>query len=427
MAAFLILTRREDVPQVGRVVFAQAIAALVMIILDVRFEDAAQRYYPLIARSAKQEAQLFFWRIVRLDLMFGISVSVLSVALWLTSALPRTHVLDPEFLTLSLAAAGLGTATGTLRAGFAISDNLAHYSRVSFYASLATSALLVLGTVVAGARGYLSATVAGACVQLVWLWITCRGHLSPARHSPKNAQPPVPEGFYRFLFSTSASSSLALGSESGVLAMSGLLGGPALTAFLKVAQAPGRVAQTAFSPLSTQSFPRIAHAAASGDRDAITRLVQRMTITVLGVGLLGLLVLSPLMSRLIAIMYGHEYASVALPATIFAAGGLVRSAFSWTKVFAAAMGRPGVRLGAVAMEAVITLGCTSVLIVHFTDLKMRLAALATLNLTIAIGLAVFWKNAVSSASMFPVSPSRQESTRTPQAGGCANTRQGEVE
>jgi len=170
MAAMVVLVRTAPVAEVGQVIFAQATAALVMTFVDLRFEDAAQHYYPRLAVRSPDSAVFLFWRLVRWDALFGLSVVVITVGAWAAHLLPASHVARPSFFVLALVAAGIASAVGTLNAGFAVTGGLANLGRVSLVLSSVNAGLAMAGSIVLGGLGFLIGNLLGSVLQIVVLF-----------------------------------------------------------------------------------------------------------------------------------------------------------------------------------------------------------------------------------------------------------------
>lgn len=386
MAAFVVLVRSTSPEVTGQVVLAQSMAALVLMVLDIRFEDALQFYFANIRESAASEAETFFWRVVRFDAYFGLVVSGVMLMLWALTLVPAGEKVNGGYLALAICAGALGTSAGSLKAGLAVTNSLSAYGRLSAMVGLSTAAMMALGAMVFGGRGYLMGAIAGSCLQVVALVPACRSRIPFRRVSGQT----LPEGFLRYLLKSSLATSFALGAENGSITMAGWVGGPLLPAVLKIAQAPGRLVQAFFSPISAQAFPRLAHSAAQGDRARIYSLTNRATMTVLVVGTSGFLLCVPLMSTLVGWVYGERYHSAALASLLFVAAGVLRSGFAWAKVYPLAIGRPGLRLWTTVVDSAITLGGTWLLVAESLTPEIASLRLATLALVQSFVFLAFW-------------------------------------
>lgn len=349
----LVLARSVSITEVGRVVFAQAIAGVILTLVDVRFEDAIQRYYPLIARSSTVAvANSFFWRVCRFDVGLGIAVIVMSVGAWLLDALPRYGIWVPTYELLALVTAGVGTVLGSLNGGYAVAGRLSELGRITVATTVLNGAMAIIGLLLADGHGYLIGQLLGSCCQVLACWWGIRTQLPRDSRREKR---PLPTGFNRFLAKSSAASSLALGSDAGVLGLAGMLGSPVLVAYLKVAQAPGRVVSSAFSPISVQAFPRIAAMAANGDRAGVRDLTRRITRAALVIAALIVALAIPLMSPVLGFMYGQEFQPVWGAAVLLVLATCIRAAVAWSKVLPLAIGRPGLRLLVLGLESALLL------------------------------------------------------------------------
>lgn len=388
MTAMVVLVRAAPVAQVGQVVFAQATAALVMTFVDLRFEDAAQHYYPRLAVRSPAIAASLFWRLVRWDALFGLSVVIVALGSWAVGFLPESPVARPSFFALALVAAGIASAVGTLNAGFAVTGGLTSLGRVSLVLSTANAVFAMAGAILLGGLGFLIGNLAGSLLQVAVLCALCRQRLAYVNVSPRASA--LPPGFGRFLLSSSVSTSIVFGSESGVLAIAGIGGGPTLVALLRVAQAPGRLLQSMFSPLAVQAFPRLSNMAAESNQDGMIRWTTRTTKVVLGVGCLVVVAGALLMQPAIEIMFGAEYTRATHAAILLLLAGLLKAAMSWAKVLPLAVGRPTLRLVVMLAESAVTLAGTVLIIKSTADAPTAAMAIAALSVLVSVVLLFFW-------------------------------------
>lgn len=387
LLTLLILVRSAPVPEVGQVVFAQAAAALVFLVLDPRFEDAVQRFFPLIAIRSRDNAVSFYWRLARWDAALGLTVATIALLTWAVGALPESNVAKPAYLALAFASTGVACVVGTLHAAFAVTQRLTSLARMTLVLMVCNAILMAGGALLLGGSGYLLGNLGGSCLQVGVLLVRCKRLLPrPAGGSC----PELPSGLGRFLANTWTSSSLAVGYESGVLVLAGVGGGPSLVALLRVAQSPGRLLLTVFSPLATQAFPRLSLMAARGQRQALLRLTMRSTRLVLGASALVVPLGALVMQPAIELLYGEDYAAASLAAGLLLAAGALRAAAIWGKVLPLAVGRPTLRLLAVLGESVLMLAGTAVITHIWTAATTAATAIAALSLIVSCMLLGFW-------------------------------------
>ena len=208
----------------------------------------------------------------------------------------------------------------------------------------------------AGPVGYLAATVVTGLVSTVVLTAgACRW--LRAAYGPPVADPmATPPGLVPFLVKTSVTGSVSVGSESGVSLLAGLLGGPALVTYLKVATSMARFFVSFVSPVAAQLYPRLAHAGAHGRRTAVMSDALRSSALTGAIGALAVLVAAPLTGLLLGLVYGAEYMLLSTAAVVLLAGAALRGTVIWGKVLPTALGFPGVRLAFVAAEGVCQVG-----------------------------------------------------------------------
>lgn len=387
--ALLVLTRLEPVGVVGQVVFAQAAAGIVMLFLDVRFEDAIQRFFPLVLResSSPKSARAFFWRAVRWDVRFGLTVAAVTTIAWLIELIPETPTVVPHYIAIAMIASGLGTSVGSLNAGFAVTQSLTRLAKITAATSATTSVFAILGTLLLGGTGFLVGALLGTLVHVAVLFGGLRDRLPPCRATDQE----WPRGMGRFLAMSSAASSAGVGTEGGVLTVVGLTGGgPTMVAFLKVAQAPMRLVMAVFSPIAVQAFPRLAALAAHQSRDSIVRLTRQATIVVLAIGGIVCLVAMPSMAFVIGLTFGANYVPAALAANLMLAAGVLRSSTTWAKVLPLAVGRPGLRLAIVLMQSILILVGSAIISVTISNQVDATNYVAALEFLISGFLLLLW-------------------------------------
>jgi O-antigen/teichoic acid export membrane protein len=352
MLATLVLARQESVGTLGQVVFAQAIAAVALLVIDIRFEDAIQRFYPHLARSGASEANGFFWQVCRLDFALGAGLVLVGLTVWAMGLIPDGGIWVPQFVVLGVVGAGAGTALGSLNSGFAITNRLAELGRIQVLTTAANALLAIVGVIVDGGRGFLVGQLVGTLFQLAVCWRRARKHLPRAA---ENRRTGLPRGFRSFLIKSSAASTLAVGGEPGVLALAGLVGSPTLVAYLKVAQAPGRVVASAFSPIAVQAYPRLSRLVADQDVASARALIRWVTWRSFVVAATIVCLSAPFMSPLIRLLYGEKFEPVWVAATLLLMASCIRATVTWSKVLPLAVGRPGLRMVVIGAESVTLL------------------------------------------------------------------------
>lgn len=380
-----ILARTVGVETFGRVVFAQAVASIVLTIVDVRFDDAVQRFLPQVERaSGVASGRSFYRRVLGWDLALGLAVVFISIMAAVTQVLPDGDVADPGYLLIALLAAGAGTAVGTLNAGYAVAGALERMAAINLALAPVSCAVLVAATFSRGAVGFLLAQLAMVVVQMTALTIGLRAQVLGT-----GAPAQTPPGFWPFLLKSSAAGSVSAGTEPGVLALGGALVGPTFTGLLKVAMAPARVVTTLLSPISVQAFPLMARQAArhdlAGVRTSARRLSRAIAPPALGLGVLAVILMGPA----VTLVYGRDFDAAVVPAVLLVLGSLLRGIVVWSKVLPLAIGRAGLRLSVLAVESIV-LVTGLVLTWALSPTGTLLPTYAVVSLTLSIGVATFW-------------------------------------
>ena len=401
LLAMLVLVRETSVTTVGHVVFAQAVAGLIMLVVDVRFEDAIQRFYPLAARVSSESARSLFWKVMKWDVGFGLVIVTVTAGVWAGGLIHKSSLVEPGYVAVALMSVGFGACIGTLNAAFALTGELVQLGRLTIVVSLANLVFICIGTILAGGLGYLVGAGLGTLLQVIFLFKRSTRLIEPV--GILKTTHPFPDRMGRFLVSSSLSSSLAIGTESGVIAVAGIGGGPGLAALLRVALGPARLIAALVSPISVQMFPRIAEMAARGDGPGIKSLVMKAARYILLVGGIAVVPAAAVMSPTIGILYGASYERVSLAANILMVAALGRAAFAWAKVLPVAIGRPNLRLAVVGVESMVMLTGTALLARQHDGSAYTPIAWLTLG-TVAL-LGGFWYAVLRVRGLLPRSVS----------------------
>jgi len=353
----VVLVRTSDTVTAGQVFIAQALAAVWFMVLDPRLDDAAQRYVPLCLPASSGQATALFRRLLRLDGAIGLVAALLGTCL---AALAYFYAAPGDirwdFVTLALVSGGIAAASGTASAGFALVGQLRRLGLIRLGGAVVAFVLTVALTIVAGPIGYLWAVIFGHAGITAVLLVLASRSVRIAFGPPARALP-LPRGIVRFALKSSAASSVAVGSDVGILALAGVLGGPALATFIKVASAPGRLFSSLTSPVSAQVYPRIAAAAASGNLAAVRSDIVRVSILLAGLGVAAAAVAYVSLDSALRIAYGDSYKFLGPTALVLFLGACLRGTVVWSKVLPSALGRPGVRLAFVVVESAMLVVC----------------------------------------------------------------------
>ena len=385
----ILIVRLLDEDVAGQIFFALALAATVLMILDPRLEDAIQRFVPVVRRSSGDTAS-FFWSLVALDAVIGVSVITLTGVCWAVGLLPVGDLLNPSYVFWAMAAGAISGAVGTIDAGFATTGNLSLLAKVRLITAAWNAVLGIVGLLIFGPLGFLVGSTIGSVCSLLVTAFVGRRLISPRSYSFSRFWHQRPAGLLRFTVKSSLATTLTSGGDNGVITVVGIFGGPTVVVFVKLAMAPGRFLLAVFSPIAAQLFPRLSELAAQHDRKAIAELCSRTTKKVglavgfvTAIGVITMPVLFPL-------IYGPEYSAAVVAAMLFLVASAIRASTGWSKVLALALGRPGVRLWEVGVEWGVLLLLTAVVSSLFGDPGTVAAALAMLAVLVAIASSMFW-------------------------------------
>ncbi|GAA3255651.1 lipopolysaccharide biosynthesis protein [Nonomuraea helvata] len=351
----IALARTTTASEAGKVFFAQSLMSVWFLLCDPRLEDAAQRYVPL-QQSRDGGGAALFGRLLRWDV--GIGAGASGVALLITLAGYQIGGVPGDLavlLTLAIITGGAISSTGSAGAAFALTGRLKWLGRVRLRCAVVLFLLTLGGLLVGGPAGYLAGQAAGALVTAAVL----------AREAMKSIHstygPPVPgvampTGLVRFSVKASTATSAAAASESGLLALAGVVGGPTLVTILKISLAPARIYTSLISPVASMLQPRLAEAAAVGEGRRIRTDVTRSSLALGALGAGALVAAAPFIGPALGLAYGPSYAQTGTAALLLLAVACAKGGVSWSKVLPLAIGKPGWRLAFLTIEGLLNLG-----------------------------------------------------------------------
>ena len=189
---------------------------------------------------------------------------------------------------------------------------------------------------------------------------------------------------------SSLATSLAAGGDNAVTTVAGLAGGPDLVVLLKVAMAPGRFLLSLLSPLATQLFPRLSEQAAIPSWANVRVLCQRATRWALPSVSAAVICGWLFLPFALATVYGEQYRDAYLAAALFLTAMGLRALVVWSKVLPLAVGRPGLRLALLGVDAVVMIGASATVPRLAADPILASEALGGVALVLAAATCIFW-------------------------------------
>lgn len=352
----IALVRSAGAERSGQVIFAQSLASIWFLLCDPRPEDAAQRFVPIEQRRSGHGSALFL-RLLRWDVVIGVAATC--VGLLGTAAARPLGLATDEFalmLCLAIATRGAMASHGTAGAAFALADRLRDLGLIRLSCAVVSSGLTMGGLFAGGPLGYLAGQALGALVMAAVLYGRATRVLLAAL-GPATAHVRFPADLAGFSVKASVGTFVAGVSDSGILAVAAMLGGPSLATILKIATAPGRLYANLVIPVAAMLYPRLAQAAAEEDgRVLIRRDLVRATLMLAVAGAACLAVTLPVVNDVLGMMYGHQYAEIGTVAALILAAECVRGLVCWSNVLPLAVGRPSWRLGYLTAEGLLLLG-----------------------------------------------------------------------
>ncbi|MER5646571.1 hypothetical protein [Streptosporangium sp. NPDC002524] len=378
----IVLVRLAGTENSGQVIFAQSLATVLFLLCDPRLENAAQRFVPVEQLRSGRGSALFV-RLLRWDAAIGLASTGVVLAGVLAARLEGFATGEfASMLALAVVARGVTASNGTAGAGFALADRLRAYGTLRVRCAVLSFGLSSGGLLAGGPIAYLLGQVAGALVSAVVLSAAgtraLLAELGPEtgpgtgpetgpgmgpepetrpETRPARARVPLPAGLVAFTLKASVGTSVAEVSDSGLLTVAGIAGGPALVTVVKVASAPGRLYAALTMPVASMLYPRLARAAALEDHGTLIRRdVVRATRILAGAAAAALAVALPFTGEALRLVYGPEYAGIGTVAVLLTAAACVRTTVCWSNALALAVGRPGWRLGYLSAEVTLLLG-----------------------------------------------------------------------
>jgi len=388
--SLIALVRLTDTETSGQVVFAQSVAAVWFLLCDPCLENAAQRFVPLEQRRSGQGSSLFM-RLIRWDTAIGVAATGVSLGAVLAARLLGS-VSDEFALMLALAIITRGAMAphGTAGAAFALTDRLRDLGVLRTRCALLSFGLSLGGLFLGGPLLYLAGQALGALVMTVLFYLLAVRELL-ADLGPAVGRVRLPPGMITFTVKTSVGTSVAGISDSGILTLAGLLGGPTLVTILKIASAPGRFYANLAVPVAAMLYPRIIQATAAGAGTApIRRDIARTALLLTVTGVATLTVALPTTDAVIGMAYGAQYAHIGVVAVVLLAAACVKGPVCWSNVLPLALGKPGWRLAYLLVEAGMLLGALLVSCRRVSDPFQASLCFAWGTLAVAVLGTGFW-------------------------------------
>jgi O-antigen/teichoic acid export membrane protein len=324
---------------------------------DPRVDDVALRFVPAYQQTAAGRGTWLYDRLLAVDVLFGAVAAAAGGALALLAGdLGWLGADQARLLLLAMLACGVTASAGLAGSGFVITERLRRLAALRLAGTLAGALGSVGGLLVAGPVGYLTAAVAVGVVTSAALGVAARRAVARRFGPPARGTGPAPGGLVRFGLKSSAATSVAVASDSGILTLAGVLGGPALVTILKIAAAPGRFYLSSLSPVGPQLYPRMGAAVLAHDFRALRRSVLRASALLAAAGAIVVAVAAPLADRVLAVVYGAPYAHLGPVAVVLLAAACVRGTVVWSKTLPTALGWPGARLAYVAGDGALLVG-----------------------------------------------------------------------
>jgi O-antigen/teichoic acid export membrane protein len=201
--------------------------------------------------------------------------------------------------------------------------------------------------------GALVATALGSGLQAWLAW-----HYGWRRWCRGRRRPEIEVGTGRIL-SFGLRSALATtisGARNGLIpTLVGRLAGAEAVAFLEVATFPVQAADVASAPVRLVLFPEQARLAARGSSAELRGSVRAYLKAGLLVGIPAAVAGWLLLPWIIPTLYSARYEAAVGPARILLVGAVVSLALGWSKTLPSAVGRPGIRVAILGLDALVVI------------------------------------------------------------------------
>jgi O-antigen/teichoic acid export membrane protein len=298
-------------------------------------------------------------RLLTKSLAADLAVGVVVSALLVIGAAPAAHAasggwLDPTLVRLAALVALVQTADGTTGAALLVAGR----PDARAWAMAVASAVRV--PVVGGAalafgtpRWVLVASlVAGVLGSAVQAWLAWRLGWRQWRKGERRPEAEVSMAQLLSFGLRSAAATTVSGARNGLIPIIlGRLAGAETVGFFEVATFPVRAANVAGAPVRLALFPEQARLWSEKNSDELRRSVHAYVRAGLLIGIPAAAVGWLLLPWLIGALYSPGYAAAAEPARILLLAAVLGLAFGWSKTLPAAVGRPGIRVAVLGLDA----------------------------------------------------------------------------
>jgi O-antigen/teichoic acid export membrane protein len=353
----LVVARGLGPRELGTVVLAVAIAALLATLLDLSLEEAVVHHgYRALARGDASGIRGLIRTSLVLDVAIGVVVSASVVLLAAPLAdLGSSGRLDPDLVRLAALVTLAGTADSTMSAVLQLAGrpdlrgwvmagtNLARLTGVLVAVHVGSAAAVIVAYAAGNAVGALGhGLVARALVRRRW----------PARANPPVLRVPLRE-LVRFGSFTSLTTSVAAANGALIPVLLGRAAGPTAVGLFRVGMFPVFFSDNATAPVRLVLYPEQARLSAQGNVAQLRRAIRSHTLAALALSLPAAVGLWFALPWLLPLIYSGQFDDAVAPARILLIAAVVRFAAAWFKTLPAALGKPQLRAALALLELVL--------------------------------------------------------------------------
>lgn len=296
---------------------------------------------------------------LRLDIAVGVVVSgAIALAAPLLGELASDQGIDAGLVRIAALGVLVVTADGTLDAALLVANrpDIRSWARTGGgFLRVAGTAIAVLidPTAESVLISYVASGLASSLLLAAFAW---RWAWQGWTVAPVGALPTTVRELIRFGFHTSAAGTIGSMAEYLFPILLGNLAGASAVGIYRVSLLPLLIARVASEPLRAVMFPEKARMFARGQMRLLSKAVTAYTRIAAAVALPAVVLGWMFMPQIIELLYSDDFDNATTTARILLIPAFIVFAFSWTKNFHAAVGRPQIRTLLDALSLIVSVG-----------------------------------------------------------------------
>jgi O-antigen/teichoic acid export membrane protein len=381
----IVAARLLGVDEFGLFVTALAVASFLQMLLDLTVEETLTKIgFRYVVQEDWGRLRRLFARCVQLKIAGGLLAGLLVAcfapfadAVFDTDGLFRP-VLVSALLPVVASVEGVGLAALLLKRRYDVRGTYQSLSGTLRLAGIAIGASFGVTAAVAG----IVAAQAAASVVAVVLGISVFRRFP---HVPQRALGDDRKTVVSFVIRSSAATGVISLRQTLAPLLLGVVAGPTQVGLLRVAQSPQTGLQAASAPVRLILLTEQTHDWERGREESVVEGVRRYMTAAGALMVVTVPVFMIAMPFLVRLFFGEDYDGAVDAARIVLVAAALQLVLGWTKSFPVSIGRPGLRVVAHGVEALVLLPLT---IVFGAEWGVTGAAVAVLVSVIAF--AVTW-------------------------------------